>query len=170
MTQLIKINTQKPIASADAANGIVQPNGVNWVNKEGKSESKRKTDIHTSQFLITVNPNSTDLKYESLLHEALDTFYENIEEFLNAADPSKVDEIQEPTALVDIGPKFHRVHSHMFIRIIHRTKVQINLSKARSFFNRMLGTKSHFDVKWIKDNTVGVVNYLHKARERMEDE
>jgi hypothetical protein len=77
--------------------------------------AKSKLKLHSSNFFITLNSNSTDLEYKSLLIEAFEEYYANIEVFLTATDPELVDSVDAPTALCEVGPKKKRVHLHAYI-------------------------------------------------------
>lgn len=122
-----------------------------------------KLKQHSSQFLLTVNSNSTDVKYKSKLLNAFEEYYANFENFLTSTDPDLVDEIRAPTVACEIGPTYHRVHLHAFIPVRHRTRCQINLIKTRPFFNKMVGTNCYINVKYIPDQAVNVENYIMKS-------
>jgi len=127
-----------------------------------KIHAKRQSDTHSSQFLITLNSNSTDEKWAPILTDALEQWYNNIESYLVAADPELVDSIDEPTAACEKGPITGMWHCHMFIKISHRTWVQIDLEKTRNFFKDMCDRNVYCNVKHVKDYGVSISNYLKK--------
>jgi hypothetical protein len=129
------------------------------------SETKRKTDLHTSSFLCTINANSTDEKWRTRLKEVLAQWFDNIEQFLTATNPNRVDEIKDVYAQVEKAPKTGFIHAHLFFRVIHRTKVQINLAKSNEFFKSACDRNVYFNVRFIKDLNIGIVNYLRKQIE-----
>jgi hypothetical protein len=117
---------------------------------------------HSSQFFLTLNSNSADEKWGPKIQEALESWYNNIEEYLVAADPDKVDEITSPTAAVESGDKFHRCHAHLYFEIKHRTWVQINSEKTRAFFKNFLDRNAYFNVRHVPSYQSAIENYLAK--------
>jgi hypothetical protein len=129
--------------------------------------TKRSTDQHSSQFLITLNSNSKDAKWAPKLTEALEAWFSDIESYLMADSPDKVDVISDPTAACEVGSIKGFWHCHLFFRVEHRTKVQINLPKSSAFFKKQLDRNVYFNVRWIRDNQISITNYLKKQSAAM---
>ena len=118
-----------------------------------------------SNFFVTINSNRSDPEVVELLKSAYNGFVKNIFEFLKypggTDQRDKIQKIDIDTAL-EQGSIKKRYHIHAYIKIQHKTKLQINMSKCRNYFKERLGGGIHFDVKFIRQKDFCLISYLKK--------
>lgn len=119
-----------------------------------------------SNFFLTLNTNSAELISPSLLRKKGNEFFEHIEEFFRFLIPGQgvnfLDSIDIQTA-IESGSKYGRVHLHALIKVNHRTKILMDLRKIKSYFEKELNLPSvYVNVKFVKDNSISLVNYMRK--------
>ena len=109
-----------------------------------------------SNFFFTINTNRSDSEVQPLLKNAFDLFVKNIPDFLKY--PSGQDRrdlitnISVESSLEQV-PLKKRYHVHSYIKIQHKTKLQINLNKCRNFFRDQIGSNGNIHVRFIQLNT-----------------
>jgi len=123
-----------------------------------------------STFFLTASSNSQDLISEAQMREVAEQFFNQIENhfrFLNCKftetnNVSYVDLIDIKTA-VEKGKKQEQVHLHGFIKVRHRTKLQLDLQKIHAFFTKELRLKNiYVNVKYVPDNNISLTKYMRK--------
>ena len=140
-------------------------------NEYQKKKRYSKKKLESSNFYITINSQSTDLKQQELLKSAFQTFYDNLEEFLlfrrEGSGPQDVERVVCREVSVEVGSKFKRVHLHALVSIVHRTNLQLNLKKMKSFFESVLGRDSiHLDCQHVDDPLDLGLQYIKKQELR----
>lgn len=137
------------------------------IHFQDKSKGLGKDKV--SSFFLTCNSQSRDLISEALMKEVAQRFFEKIEDYLRFLDKdprrnnnSYIDDVDIQSA-VETGKKEKRVHLHALIRIEHRTKLQLDLRKITSYFERELRLKSvYLHVDFVPDNSISLLKYLRK--------
>jgi hypothetical protein len=95
-------------------------------------KSKGYGDDKVSTFFVSINTNSQDLISEERLKEVATLFFQHIEKFfrfLNKKHPERnnldyIDDIDIQSA-VETGKKEKRVHLHLLLKVMHRTKTAV---------------------------------------------
>jgi hypothetical protein len=132
-------------------------------------EKKSKTKL--SRFFITINSNKTDPIFGAKLQKAYSLWYQYLDDpkadlikFVSgeAKDMTKVLGMNVDMVL-ERGPLQGKYHIHSIVDITHETKVQINLSKLRSFMNLVIGSPCHINIVYVKDVRVSLMQYLQKS-------
>ncbi len=131
----------------------------------GTKEKKKK--IHSSTFHITVQSNQTSKDYNSQLQDAFVGFYKSLDKFLkigNDTYQAGLAQIHETAceAAIEVGGKQHRVHIHALLKITHSTCVQLNVASMNKYFLERVGTKCYIHVRFIRDQSVNIRNYIRK--------
>jgi hypothetical protein len=64
---------------------------------------------------------------------------------------------------IEVGKKFHKVHSHSLINIPHDTILQLDRLSIKKYLEEMLDLKElHINIKYICDNSFTLKKYLEK--------
>ena len=126
--------------------------------------------IH-SRFFVTVNSNSTDIKYKSLLRKTFESLINQLEDYLifrkTGHDKSKIDEITVDAASIEIGDEKKMVHLHALVHIVHHSNIQLDNKKIKDKFNKDLGISVHLDNQYVETNDVErIINYIRKGEGR----
>lgn len=133
--------------------------------------------LETSGFLLTVNCNQSDDRYKKALMDAVDAYLTNLEHFLKHVpkagevfDPEFKDKLisaemephMEKSEAADA--KNRSWHCHIIIKVVHRTRIQINTKLTADYFRQELNLPytPHVNVKFIKDNFDAATLYARK--------
>jgi hypothetical protein len=64
---------------------------------------------------------------------------------------------------IEVGKKFHKVHSHSLINIPHDTILQLDRLSIEKYLEEMLDLKElHINIRYIRDNSFTLKKYLEK--------
>jgi hypothetical protein len=147
-------------------------------------EEEESTKVNSSTFLITIGTNVRSYQTRMALARDIQFLKTQLTSLFN--DPDKlrdIIEIQVPadtfahnigTTEADIGIEYARhtsgLHAHVTLRIMHTTRLRINLLMLRRRLKEMLepilGTKAdakpHVHVNFLKDNVRNARRYVYK--------
>lgn len=130
---------------------------------------KKKESI----FFITINTNQRahterleDL-WSSSLSAAMDKVFSFPQRYIDILEPegslSDVEKVKV-TKRVEIAPETRTVHSHVMLRIFHRTKIHLNIAELKLDLMRELGLRNIY--LWVKAATgiqTAMEEYINKS-------
>jgi hypothetical protein len=103
-----------------------------------KSDDDIKNDkLHTSRWLLTINTNKAVkslkdpivIQFKRHIRNILTHFDEYVKTNGNyRPDPTMITELQP---IYEIGPKYHRYHTHIIVTIQHNSNISIDLDALR---------------------------------------
>lgn len=133
--------------------------------KEGDSVEKEKS----SNFILTINPNSLDKNAKKLLVYCTRKILENIDKFLvpkgEASDLSDDENIKsvDLTFVLEKAPTNKTYHTHSLIQIKQKQGMyHLNVNLIRKTLEARFGYIPYVNVKGFKSNDVDVINYMLK--------
>ena len=130
--------------------------------------------IKKSKLLVTINTNKTTKFIDKdKFNECIkDTFSnnDNMKKIIKIKIPSHdhSDKFVGDTYVIyatEIGPKFHRVHSHVLLDITHKTNLHVDIPMLKQLIKLTcpeIDGDFKVDIRVIKDDTASVINYLRK--------
>jgi hypothetical protein len=128
-----------------------------------------------SSFFVTINTNETNEELRPQLERAYEYFFEHIRDFISiikagaTKSPMRETELEKIKSIdcdvaSEIGGKMHKVHLHALIKIVHRTKIHLNVNRMRSFFNEVLELRGvHINSKYVAENFKNLRAYMSKT-------
>ena len=126
-----------------------------------------------STFFITINTNRTppDDTLENQFRKVLkEDLLPNIFDYLKWIDHNKKGELKDhirddwsASFKIEYGPKYRKLHTHIMVRIPHKTYIRIDVAKIKSKVQDELGlTGIKVDVKVIDSQYERINDYLRK--------
>lgn len=126
-----------------------------------------------STFLLTVNTSDTPSEASKLkLKNIMDNILTNFDKYLMAKNRNDIN-ISENIrdckcqSVIEVGKKFHRVHSHSLIKFNSSDEItwMVNLPRLRDELEEILGFTPFVRVKFCKDHNKDITNYILKDQE-----
>ena len=143
--------------------------GIQQLDKVVKNEK-----IKTSNFFLTINTNQSYQENDENLQNDIAVFEECIKNILsNLNDYVKIDggiwsddfiNDVDIDYVIELGPVKKHIHSHIMIKIKHKTKIMLDLQKIKSKILTELGLKNiYMNNKLMKtDSSINVLEYINK--------
>ncbi len=124
-------------------------------------------------WLITINSQSTNIKFKGPLRKIFDYIVTNMETFSFSQKGAKIVKVRE-SAATEIGPTDHKVHIHGYIEITSLGGlVSLNYSKIKKFADMQLRklpgfVATYFDAKLVDNYNAqnNIEEYVHKGKDR----
>lgn len=133
------------------------------------SRNKEKETEKTSNFILTINPNSLDKKAKKLLIYSTRKILEHIDKFLIPKDDANELSIQDNIKdvkinfVVEKAPGNKTYHTHSLIQIVQKKGMfHLNLPLIRETLKSRFGYVPYVNARGFKSNDVDVINYLMK--------
>lgn len=132
------------------------------------TKTTKKENINQSNFFVTLNSNVTE-EYisQERMEEIVSDIFGNTMNYIRYLSPnaslSKVLDI-DVDGVIEVGPKYHRVHAHIMVKIKHTTKLQLDLSKIRDRLDQLGLIGNNLQVRHVQDNIISVQDYIDKYR------
>ena len=139
------------------------------------NQKTQPTDLKTSPFLITVNPNLSPKTYsdeyvEGKLKETISCVFNNqslahMVHYTHSFTSKYIKNIELEYA-IEKGHKRGFVHTHILLKITHKSNLHIKIPEMRDKIRDCLGLpekkKYFFRIKILKDNNASVRYYIEK--------
>lgn len=120
-----------------------------------------------SSFFVTVNTNRTPEEIAPYkLDEVMDYIIDNEDVFytlIKGYDDTIDKTFAEVEYTVEVGGKYHRLHTHFFVKMRHRGRISINIDRLRNIFEKKLnivGIKIH--IKGMGASGLTLKQYMDK--------
>lgn len=130
---------------------------------------RTRQPVHTTVLHLTINSNVTEATLPAeQMDEITAHFGAHIGDYLKVVSGTgRIIDIEARSA-IEIGHKFHKVHSHTFIYIQHestnRKFVQLDIDKIRRELAQMGYVGFNVHVDWMKNSALTLEEYLDKYR------
>lgn len=132
---------------------------------------EKKDDLtNTSNFILTVNTNSSDENSKNKLNDCMESILNNFDKFLtpkNEAYGIKLQNNITKTAAqysIEKAPKAGAWHAHALIEIHQKKGIyHVNLNLLREALESQFGYTPYVNVKWYKDSSEAIKRYISKT-------
>ena len=131
---------------------------------------KKKDELITSRFFITINTNQPDDKLIKPFRATVNHILSNYDQFLKVLLPEsdreteleKIEKVKVEAGL-EKGERNGFIHSHILLTVKHKTKIQVDHHKIRNFVQERLKLPGvHCNVRFIRDELSTLRDYINK--------
>lgn len=136
---------------------------------KAKQITKKENLVNTSNFILTINTNDSSEGAKELLEKCTVAILNNFDKFLKAKDQAYGVSLKNNIVSTNVefaieqAPKGKYFHSHSLIQIKQKKGIyHVNLDLVRAALNSQFGYVPYVNVKWFKDSSSAVLNYISK--------
>lgn len=125
------------------------------------------TKIKYSKFYIVINTNRTDRESAERLVDMCQFLYDekNILEFIVDRNGLEIEYIRPPIIVrgeIEVGKKFHKIHSNDVLDVAHRNNIRIDLDRLREFARKVFGYMPKINIRVMDSEPAKVNKYIKK--------